>query len=52
MLFKDVYIFNFGSHFVQRRGALCEILVEGIMRIISMVICFNVYVSVNNFSVM
>ena len=49
MLFKDISklalasilfsgaesIFNFGGHFVQRSGTVCAILVEGIVRNIS-----------------
>ena len=35
MLFKDNSIFSSGGHFAQPSGTVCAILVEGIMRNIS-----------------
>ena len=35
MLFKDISIFNSGNHFIQCSRTVCAILVESIMRIIS-----------------
>ena len=32
---KDFSIFSFGGHFVQQRGTICAILIEGIMGNIS-----------------
>ena len=35
MPFKFISIFSSGGHFVQQSGTVCKILVEGIMRNIS-----------------
>ena len=35
MLFKDFYHFSSGSHFVQQSRRFCAILVDGVMRNIS-----------------
>ena len=36
MLLKDVSIFNSGGHFVHGSGTICAILVEGIVRNMSL----------------